>query len=193
MSQNKAPRLAWKSWYDEEQQVRHREGIQRKNGKGGMRFLQSNGACGGKSPLTLLKAVLNKRLLCQSVEQTVLLYFSHPIPLPPLPLWITAFSKSPPDFQLLSLVAVPDKQNLLDQADFTAAPAHMAASVAHFLSSVPHPHPPLPLPPLCIKITFLQNPVESSASIIHQVMLWLYLSFAPWRKHTETPDSIKLD
>lgn len=47
----------------------------------------------------------------------------------------TAFSKSPPDFQLLSLVVVPDKQNLLDQADFTAAPAHMAASVAHSLSS----------------------------------------------------------
>lgn len=42
-----------------------------------------------------------------------------------------ALSKSPPDFQLLSLVAAPDKQNLLDQADFTAAPAHMAASVAH--------------------------------------------------------------
>lgn len=41
-----------------------------------------------------------------------------------------ALSKSPPDFQLLSLVAAPDKQNLLDQADFTAAPAHMAASVA---------------------------------------------------------------
>lgn len=45
-----------------------------------------------------------------------------------------AFSKSPPDFQLLSLAAAPDKQNLLDQADFTAAPAHMAASVAHSLS-----------------------------------------------------------
>lgn len=43
----------------------------------------------------------------------------------------TAFSKSSPDFQLLSVVVVPDKQNLLDQADFTAAPAHMAASVAH--------------------------------------------------------------
>lgn len=45
-----------------------------------------------------------------------------------------ALSKSPPDFQLLSLAAAPDKQNLLDQADFTAAPAHMAASVAHSLS-----------------------------------------------------------
>lgn len=45
-----------------------------------------------------------------------------------------ALSKSPPDFQLLLLAAAPDKQNLLDQADFTAAPAHMAASVAHSLS-----------------------------------------------------------
>lgn len=46
----------------------------------------------------------------------------------------TALSKSPPDFQLLSLVALPDKQNLLDQADLRAAPAHMAASVAPSLS-----------------------------------------------------------
>lgn len=88
----------------------------------------------GESPLTLLKADLKTRLLCQTVEQTVLLfsffffflliyYFFSPSE-------SSALSKSPPDFQLLSLVAAPDKQNLLDQADFTAAPAHMAASVA---------------------------------------------------------------
>lgn len=46
---------------------------------------------------------------------------------------LATLSKSSPDFQLLLLVAAPDKQNLLDQADFTAAPAHMAASVAHSL------------------------------------------------------------
>lgn len=34
-------------------------------------------------------------LLCQTVEQTVLLFYSPP----PLPPWITAPSKSPPDFQ----------------------------------------------------------------------------------------------
>lgn len=98
-----------------------------------MRLLQYNTsphACREKSPLTSLRADLKTRLLCQTVEQTVLLFCSfffsqNPQPSPNLPQISNSFH----------CVVVPDKQNLLDQADFTAAPAHMAASVAHFLSS----------------------------------------------------------
>lgn len=87
------------------------------------------------SPLTSLKAALKTCPLCQTVEQTELLFCSFFSFFFFFSSESTALSKSSPDFQLLSLVVVPDKQNLLDQADFTAAPAHMAASVAHFLSS----------------------------------------------------------
>lgn len=69
----------------------------------------------------------------------------------------SALSKSSPDFQLLSLVVVPDKQNLLDQADFTAAPAHMAASVAHFLSWGFFFFPPLHTLSFMFKIHFSPN------------------------------------
>ncbi len=67
---------------------------------------------------------------CRADSITFFAHFFFPLS----PFESTALSKSPPDFQLLSLVVVPDKQNLLDQADFTAAPAHMAATVAHSLS-----------------------------------------------------------
>lgn len=97
-----------------------------------LRLFTVNAACGEKSPLTLLKADLKTLPDCRADSITFLLIFSLSLS-PSLPEF-TALSKSPPDFQLLSLVVVPDKQNLLDQADFTAAPAHMAASVAHFLS-----------------------------------------------------------
>lgn len=117
----------------------------------GWEFYSKNAACGEKSPLTLLKADLKTRLLCQIVEQTVLLFCSF--------IFLsesTALSKSPPDFQLLSLVAVPDKQNLLDQADFMAAPAHMATSVAHSLSWGDFP-PPLHGVSFMFKIHFSPN------------------------------------
>lgn len=98
----------------------------------------------------------------------------------------TALSKSPPDFQLLSLVVVPDKQNLLDQADFTAAPAHMAASVAHSLSWGGYSPTPLHTLFLCLKFTFLQIPTQFSPTIIHQVLLGLFSrSFALWREPHE--------
>lgn len=104
----------------------------------------------------------------------------------------TALSKSPPDFQLLSLVVVPDKQNLLDQADFTAAPAHMAASVAHSLSWGLFFFFPSTLPPLCLKFTFLQIPTPFSPPIKHQVLLWLYFkSFALRRNQMKTQECIK--
>lgn len=139
----------------------------------GWEFYSKNAACGEKSPLTLLKADLKTRLLCQIVEQTVLLFCSF--------IFLsesTALSKSPPDFQLLSLVAVPDKQNLLDQADFTAAPAHMATSVAH----------PSTVSLLCLKFTFLQIlTLFYYPPIIHQVLVWLYIrSFALWRNQLRT-------
>lgn len=148
----------------------------------GWEFYSKNAACGEKSPLTLLKADLKTRLLCQTVEQTVLLFCSF--------IFLsesTALSKSPPDFQLLSLVAVPDKQNLLDQADFTAAPAHMATSVAHSLSWGDF-SPPSTVSLLCLKFTFLQIlTLFYYPPIIHQVLVWLYIrSSALWRNQLRT-------
>lgn len=97
-----------------------------------------------------------------------------------------ALSKSPPDFQLLSLVVVPDKQNLLDQADFTAAPAHMAASVAH--SELRGFSPPSTFPPLCLKFTFIQISTQFSPPIIHD---YVYItSFALARNQRKRQNCI---
>lgn len=109
------------------------------------------------------------------MEQTVLLFFF---------LFFCSFiffspsesstlSKSPPDFQLLSLVAAPDKQNLLDQADFTAAPAHMAASVA-------------PLPELWAwggGLPSLLLPSPSAVSVIHSCQNYLFFFTCSRRSH----------
>lgn len=139
-----------------------------------------------KSPLTLLKADLKTRLLCQTVEQTVLLFFAHFFPPPSPSPESTALSKSPPDFQLLSLVVVPDKQNLLDQADFTAAPAHMAASVAQSLSwgfFFSFFLPPLHTLLYVWNSLSLQIPTQFSLPIINPVLERLYFgSLALWRK-----------
>ena len=73
---------------------------------------------------------MRERLRRQTAEQTVLLFALI------FPLQIhSPLQISPQISNSVHCVVVPDKQNLLDQADFTAVPAHMAASVAHFLSS----------------------------------------------------------
>lgn len=76
---------------------------------------------------------------------------------------------------------MPDKQNLLDQADFTAAPAHMATSVAHSLSW--GPLLPSTVSLLCLRFTFLQILTQFLYQHIESPTSG---SFALWRNQLKT-------